>query len=184
MKRAGWLAWNVLAALSLFLVLATIGLWVRSYWIRDTIGFGFGWDDSNYHVTQSVQGGLHFLTLGCGDYAGRMRAYYTSARLTPGAAWNGGFYAYPAEDRWWLGFAWHTSDRSSLGPSFPPKRLIAVPHWSLAVVFTLVPLACAAGVRRRVGLLDLLFIVAAIALALAIPIGLVRSMNQGQGGLR
>ena len=177
MRRAGWVAWNVLTALSLLLWLATMGLWLRSYRVRDTVGFG--WAGGNCHTAQSILGRLHVLTnLGGGCVGGTT---YGADRLSSQAIWSGGMSGYPRDVRWRLGFVWQTYDRSHMGMGqiyWTSNRLIVVPYWFPAGVLALGPLAWAAGVRRRVGLLDLMIIVAAIALGLALPAFLARLMNQ------
>lgn len=92
-------------------------------------------------------------------------------------------YPRPADVQWRLGFLWQTYSSYHMGigqPYSSSHRLIVVPYWFLAGVLALPPLAWARGLRRRVGLVDLLFIVAALALTLAVPILLVRSMNQSR----
>lgn len=184
-RRAGSVAWNVLTALSLLLCLATLGSWLRSYWIRDSIGFG--WAGGNCHVAQSILGRLHVLTtLGGGCSGGTI---YGADRLSPQAIWSGGMSNYPSSVRWRLGFVWQTYSRVHMGMGRPytgSYRLIVVPYWFPAGVLMLAPLAWAAGLRRRVGLIDLMILVAAIALALALPAFLARSMESdpGRSGVR
>ncbi|AMV36460.1 hypothetical protein [Planctomyces sp. SH-PL62] len=93
---------------------------------------------------------------------------------------------YPSRVRWRLGFVWQTDSRLHMGLGRPytgAYRLIVVPYWFPAGVLMLAPLAWAAGLRRRVGLIDLMILVVAIALVLALPAFLARSMNQTRGGL-
>jgi hypothetical protein len=184
MRPARWIAWNVLAALSLSLCLVTVALWLRSYWVRDTVVFG--WAGGNSHVAQSILGRLHVLTHLGGGYTGGKS--YHADRLSPRATWNGGMSSYPlaGDVRWRWGFVWQTYDRgrSTVGgqPFVVSNRLIVVPYWFPVGAFAPAPLAWAVGVRRRVGLLDLMIIVAAIALVLALPAFLSMSMNQGGAG--
>jgi hypothetical protein len=181
MRRAGWVAWNVLTALSLLLCLATLGLWLRSYRVRDKVGFG--WAGEDCHVAQSILGRLHVLTtLGGGCVGGTT---YRADRLGPGAIWHGGMSGYPLRVKWRLGFVWQTYNRGHMAMGQPytaSYRLIVVPFWFPAGVLALPPLVWAAGLRRRVELVDLMIIVAAIALALALPAFLARSMNPTQSG--
>ena len=176
-KRVGWLAWNVAAAMSLLLCLATLAIWVRSYWVRDTLGFG--WNEGNCHVAQSILGRVQVLTrLGGGCQGG---ATYSADRLSPNALWHGGMSGYPqpAEIRWRLGFVWQSYFKSHFAggdPFVTSNRLIVVPYWAPVCGFALAPVAWAAGFRRRVGVLDVMIIVAAVALALATPALLARSM--------
>lgn len=179
MRRAGGIAWNVLAALSLLLGLATVGLWIRSYWIRDMIGFGRA--DGNSHIAQSIHGRVHLLTNLGGGYSGGTT--YQADRLSPRATWNGSLSGYPlvGDIRWRLGFVWQTYDRHyfGLGQAFTiSNRLIIVPYWFPTILFALAPLAWAAGVRRRPGLIDLMILVAVVAVVLALLAFVARSVNQ------
>jgi hypothetical protein len=174
LKRAGWIAWNVLTAVSLLLCLATVAFWLRSYRVRDMIGFGR--EGGNCHTAQSILGRLHVLTHLGGGCTGGM-TYYAD-RLSPRAIWSGGTSNYPLDVRWRLGFAWETYEGGHMDMGPVSYRLIVVPYWFPAGVFALAPLAWAAGLRRRVGLLDLVIIVAAVALGLALLAFLARSMNQ------
>jgi hypothetical protein len=93
--------------------------------------------------------------------------------------------SYPLRVEWRLGFVWQAYRRTHMGMGHiytGSYRLIVVPYWVPAGVLALAPLAWAAGLRRRVGLVDLMLIVAAIALALALPAFLARSMNKTRGG--
>jgi hypothetical protein len=182
LKRAGWIAWNVLTALSLLLCLATMALWLRSYRVRDMVGFG--WAGGNCHTAQSILGRLHVLTnLGGGCSGG---ASYVADRLSPQAIWSGGMSGYPTAVRWRWGFVWQTYDRSHMGMGqiyWSSYRLVVVPYWFPVGVLALAPLAWAAGLRRRVGLLDLMILVAAVALVLALPAFLARSMDQAKASV-
>jgi hypothetical protein len=177
LKRAGWVSWNVLTALSLLLCLAPLALWVRSYWVRDTIGFG--WAGGNCHVAQSILGRLHVLTtLGGGCSGG---ASYGADRLSPQAIWSGGMSGYPTAVRWLCGFVCQMYDRTHMGMGQIYRmsyRLVVVPYWFPVGALALPPLAWAAGLRRRVGLLDLMIIVAAVAVVLALPAFFARAMNR------
>lgn len=182
-KRAGWVAWNVAAAMSLLLCLATLGAWLRSCWVRDTMGFG--WKGGNCHVVQSIFGRVHMLTHLGGGCAGG--ASYSADRLGSRSLWNGGMSGYPrpADIRWRLGFVWQSYRRGHFagsGSFVTSNRLIVVPYGFPACVFAILPVAWACGVRRRVGVLDVMLIVAAIALALATPTFLARSMIQSGAG--
>lgn len=175
MRRARWLAWNVLTALSMLLCLATMALWLRSYRVRDTVGFG--WAGGNCHTAQSILGRLHVQTSLGGGCSGGTR--YGADRLSPEATWSGGMSGYPRVVRWRLGFVWQTYGQGHMGMGavyHMSYRLIVVPYWFPACVFALAPLAWAAGARRRVGLLDMLILVAAVAFGLALPALLARSM--------
>jgi hypothetical protein len=183
LERAGWIAWNALTALSFLLCLASIAVWLRSYRVRDVIGFGRAGGDS--HIAQSILGHLHVLTHFGGGYIGGMR--YQADRLSPRATWHGGMSGYPlvGDVRWRWGFVWQTYDRGHFGGGQPfrsSNRLIVVPYWFPVGVFALSPLAWAAGLRRRVGLLDLMIIVAAVAVVLALLASLAASMAQAGAG--
>jgi hypothetical protein len=183
MRRAGWVAWNVLSALSLLLCLSTVALWFRSYWVRDTLGFG--WAGANCHTAQSILGRLHVLTsLGGGCSGG---ATYGADRLSPQAIWSGGMSGYPqdADVRWRLGFVCQSYDRIHMGMGQAYRasyRLVVVPYWFPTAVLAVAPVAWAAGFRQRVGLIDLVIIVAAVAVVLSLPILAAKSMNQSGAG--
>src|SRR5262245_57361978 len=117
MRRARWIGWNVLTALSLLLCLATIALWGRSYRVRDMVGFG--WAGGNSHVAQSILGRLHVLTNLGGGYIGGVR--YQADRTSPRATWHGGMSGYPlpGDVRWRCGFIWQTYDRHFFGDGNP-----------------------------------------------------------------
>lgn len=177
MRRARWIAWEVLAALSLLLCLAALGLWLRSYRVRDTIGFG--WRGGNCHVTQSILGRLHLLTTLGGGCAGG--ASYAADRMPPRAIWHGGMSGYPPRVRWRLGFVWQTYEQGDFGGGRPfstSRRLIVVPYWFPVGVFALAPLAWAAGVRRRVELLDLVILEDEATVVLALRAFPAASTNQ------
>ena len=182
-RRARWVAWNVLAALSFLFCLATLALWARSYRARDIVGFG--WSGGNLHTAQSIRGRLHVLTHLGGGYTGGTS--YRADRVSPRTIWHGGMSGYPlvGKVRWRWGFVWQTYGRSHFGGGQPFKityRLIIVPYWFPAGATALAPLAWAAGVRRRIGLLDLMIIVAGAAFVLSLPAFLAASMNQAGSG--
>src|SRR5262245_51254484 len=138
MRRAGWVAWNVLTALSLSLCLATMALWLRSYRVRDIVGFA--WAGGNGHTAQSILGRLHVLTDLGGGYVGG--ATYRADRLSPEAIWSGGMSNYPRDVRWRLGFVWETYDGGHMGMGqvyWTSYRLVVVPYWFPAGVFALAP---------------------------------------------
>lgn len=108
-------------------------------------------------------------------------ASHVADRLSPDAIWNGGMSSYPREVRWRLGFVWQTYSSFHMGIGKPYTnwhRLIIIPFWFPTVVLGLAPAAWVWGERHRVGLIDLMCIVAAIALALAFLGYLVRAMNE------
>ena len=179
MRRVRWIAWNVLTALSFLLCLATLALWVRSYWVRDTVGFG--WAGGNCHVAQSILGRLHVLTTLGGGYVGGTT--YEADRLSPQAIWQRRHVQLPPRrvDPMAAGLRLADlqphphGDGAHLHRLLPPdRRAVLVPCRRARAG----ALAWAAGLRRRVGLLDLMIIVAAVALVLALPAFLAASMNQ------
>ena len=77
---------NGLTVLSLLLSLTAVALCMRSYRVRDIIGFGRV--DGNCHTVQSILGRLHVLSDLDGGYTGGV--FYSADRLSPRAAWHGG----------------------------------------------------------------------------------------------
>ena len=117
LKRAGWAAWNVTAAMSLLLCLATLALWLRSYRTRDVVAFG--WKGGDSHLVQSIQGRFHLISHLGGGYTGGMS--YQADRISSRALWNGGMSGYPrpADIRWRLGFVWQSYRRSHFAGAAP-----------------------------------------------------------------
>jgi hypothetical protein len=105
-----------------------------------------------------------------GGYRGAVS--YRADRLSLKDRWDGGVSAYPleAELEWRLGFVWQTSVsyHFALGQPFTiTSRLIVMPYWFPAAVFALAPHSWAIRTRRRLGLLGVMILVAAIAVFLA-----------------
>ncbi len=172
-----------MTALSLLFGLATVALWVRSYWIRDLVSLE--WAGGNSHTAQSIHGRLYASTFF--DWGYEDRVDYGADRPSVLANWPGNTSGHPPVARWRSDFIWQTYTMRVMGLGQPysmTERLIVVPHWFPAGMFALAPLAWAAGVRRRVGVLDLMILVAAVALVLALPGYLARWMNQaGHSGV-
>ena len=61
-----------------------MALGLRSYRVRDTVGFG--WTGGNCHTAQSILGRLHVLTNLGGGCVGGMT--YGADRLSPRATWS------------------------------------------------------------------------------------------------
>ncbi len=130
---------DILAAFSLLLFVATTVVGVRSYFVRDIVGFGFA--GRNAHVVQSILGRLHLVSGLDGGYTGGVWHY--ANRLSPQALWQGGMSGYPARVNWCCGFVWQTYSEIHLWPG-PPysvshSRLVVVPCWFPAAVFALLP---------------------------------------------
>jgi hypothetical protein len=145
------------AVVSLLLSIATVVLWMRSYFIAD------GWWDSREDrlVVAGTQQGAIFLdhaTLNSGPAATPMGIHRFKWKVSPGSG-------TPAPDpgvvREWtfLGFHWFISEGGS-GPApggfftTPPRWQVRVPLWFIATLFALFPLRwmirarCAAGPGR------------------------------------
>jgi hypothetical protein len=152
---------------SLLVSLVTVALWVRSYRVRDLVGFAR--DGGNCHVAQSILGRLHVLSNLDGGCTGGVNYY--ADRLSSQAIWNDGMSSYPANVQWRLGFVWQTYDSGHMDPGggvfITSHRLIVVPYWFPAVVFASVPIAWIIGTRKRFGLLAVMILVAAIAVVVA-----------------
>jgi len=140
---------DILGALSLLLFAATAVLWVRSYFVRDIVGFGFA--GRNAHVVQSILGRLHLVSGLDGRYTGGVWHY--ADRLSPQALWQGGMSGYPARVNWCCGFVWQTYSEIHLWPG-PPysvshSRLVVVPYWFPAAVLAIPPAVWLPALRRR-----------------------------------
>jgi hypothetical protein len=153
MRRAlGW-TFNGLAALSLLLCVATVGMWVRSYCVRDILSFGRA-GGSDY-LAQSILGRLHVMThFGNGGSGG---SFYAGDRLSSQAAWSGGMSGYPLQVQRHLGLVWQNYDRVHFDPRtggrFPPfttkHRLIVVPYAYPVGVFAIAPITWLLARRTR-----------------------------------
>jgi hypothetical protein len=157
---------NSLMVLSLLASLGTVALSMRSYRVRDLVGFAR--DGGNCHVAQSILGRLHVLSNLDGGCEGGVNYY--SDRLSPQAIWNGGMSSYPGDVQWRLGFVWQTYDSGHMdhqgGIITTSHRLIVVPYWFPAAVFASVPIAWMIGTRKRFGLLAVMILVVEIAVVL------------------
>jgi hypothetical protein len=132
-------AWNTLAALSFLLCLASIVLWLRSYWYRDILSFGHA--GGNCHVVQSLLGRIHILSNLDGGCSGGF-SYSGPHRLSPQAIWNGGMSGYPVNPKWHAGFIWQRysqwqSWRSWARPD--ELRLIVIPYGCPALLLATPP---------------------------------------------
>jgi hypothetical protein len=176
MKCPRWVIWNVLTALSFLACLATLALWVRSARTLDTVHANWSHLPQQYASVFSIQGRL-VLDTPYIHWRGEADAgiKYEAQSLDPGENWSG--YVCPPGCRSWLGFVWQDYDPAATEgrSNFTryPYHVIIVPHWFLAGVFAVLPLVWVAGVRRRVGLLDLMALVATIAVLLGLGMGLL-----------
>ncbi len=142
----------IFSVLSLLLCVATVGLWVRSYWVRDLIIFGRA--GGNCHLVQSILGRLHLQSGLDGGYSGGL-SYYTD-RLSPQAIWNGGTSGYPPVPvQWRFGCVWQYYTKYHMGfmqdAGFTTShRLVVVPYWFPAAIFAVLPVwRLTHWVRRR-----------------------------------
>jgi hypothetical protein len=142
---------NIFAALSLLLFAATTVVGVRSYFVRDIVGFGFA--GRNAHVIQSILGRLHLVSGLDGGYTGGVWHY--ADRLSPQALWQGGMSGYPPRVNWCCGFVWQTYSEIHIfgfGPDdslVMHHRLIVVPYWFPAALFAIPPGVWLMVLRRR-----------------------------------
>jgi hypothetical protein len=143
---------DILAAFSLLLFAATTVVWVRSYFVRDIVGFGFA--GRNDHFVQSILGRLHLVSGLHGGYTGGV--WHTAHRLAPNTMWNSGMSGYPPRVNWCCGFVWQTYSKIhlSLVPIGEPApithhRLIVMPYWFPAAVFAIPPGVWLPALRRR-----------------------------------
>jgi hypothetical protein len=154
-----WLL-SFLTCLSLLLALGTVGLWVRSYWTRDIISWGrSGW---NSHTLQSILGRVHVVSyLDDGSFGG---FHHREDKLAPSAIWNGAMSSYPRTVEWHFGHVFQKYQRQHYdligggrgGMWVTNHRLIVIPYWSPAVLFSILPAVWVwrlvrGGRRRKVG---------------------------------
>jgi hypothetical protein len=125
---------NILAAVSLVLCVATGALWVRSYWRADVVV----WSD------QQVDRGLFSVAgeIGVHRTKGIQFTDWDEIAVTPRCNKMDGGQC--------LGFVWF----SGHGPATTSRWLVAVPHWSLALLlaFPGLRLLRRCSVRRHSGL--------------------------------
>ena len=143
-----------LTLLCLVLFLASLAMWIRSYWVRDVISFGR--QGGNCHLVQSILGRTHWLTNLDGGCSGG--SSHRTDRLSSQAIWNGGMSSYPITVEWHGGFVWQTYSRTHFSMTvtpFPPPntrhRLVVIPYWAPAAVFGLLPIAWTARLLLRRG---------------------------------
>lgn len=134
MKRFRRIAFNVLAALSAMLCVATVVLWVRSYSNTQYIG----WASANQFCGVLSMGGLVRLEhASYGD--GPMGWSYVHYPTPRGGLWD----ETRARDRGGgalraAGFAWAAIDYNNDGKRM--RRAVYLPHWAVAVLFLALPL--------------------------------------------
>jgi len=132
---------NTLTALSLLLLLATVGLWVDSYSYQSTAGTqgGGGWHISGMSNDQGLHSTVSIAESGSIPYQPHMRRVSNeslapfSTHRTP-TDWNlGGF-----------GYQWNHQSRKVMFhaiTAFPAARYyrLLLPHWFVTVIFTILP---------------------------------------------
>jgi hypothetical protein len=126
-----------LTLLSLVFFLASVALWIRSYWVRDIVSFGR--QGGNCHLVQSILGRTHWLTNLDGGCSGGFS--HRDDRLSSQAIWNGGMSSYPITVEWHGGFVWQTYSRTHftiMSATVPPlttrHRLVVIPYWAITAV--------------------------------------------------
>jgi hypothetical protein len=136
---------TILAGLSLLLFLAVVGVWIWSFFYRDIVSYVSG--NGNGQIIQSIQGRLHIMSNLGGNSSGSFS--HQEDRLAPNAIWNGGMSSYPVQVQWHFGHVWQTysrfhmtfaASRASAPPGFTTNhRLIVIPYWSPALLFSILP---------------------------------------------
>ena len=140
MKRILFASFWLISAL---LFLAVLGVWVRSFWVRDI--FSYLDEGSDAHLIQSIRGRFHILS----DFVGTAQGPFSHREdpLSRYAIWNGGTSGYPVKVEWHLGHVWQKYSRSymsfaptNIAPLFTTNhRLIVIPYWSPAILFAILP---------------------------------------------
>jgi hypothetical protein len=161
MRRLGRYALNALTVLSLLLCVATIVLWVRSYWVISYLRFDAHWDSGHWlHLEDgtavSCTGELHYAwsrqLLGPNP---EMRVIAFTRSVTR--------FETPMTPRWqanrggtmpatYIGFGYAIHESTRLLSAPDPATLtgtwqtVAVPYWGVTVSLALLP-----GVRGLIG---------------------------------
>ncbi|MDQ1700346.1 MAG: hypothetical protein QOG34_2209, partial [Frankiaceae bacterium] len=139
------------SALSLLLCLAMCGLWVRSYYVRDSLATCYGTNESfRWRFVESYGARVHVVRI---RYMGVRRPFDTyplrlaSVPAPRGAPWDGGYRL----GRWsvrgdFLGFAVGSGDHydgGAFGNSFSfwswPIEATAIPLWPPALAAAVAP---------------------------------------------
>jgi hypothetical protein len=132
------------ALISLLLCVATVALWVRSYWYSDS--YDFGRDGGSSHDLRSLLGNVHLVS----DFGTRRvggESHFSSERLSPQAVWHGGRSGYPPQPHWHFGCIWQNYARYHMAFAYggsgtmTQHRLIVVPYRWFALMFALLPAA-------------------------------------------
>ncbi len=150
---------SVMCGLSLLLLVATVALWVRSYWLRDIV-VHVSPKTRNYHIAQSLLGNLHIVSQLDGG-SNPSPLFWQTDRLASNAIWNGGMSSYPVKVQSLLGHVWQNYSLSPFVGDFSRRitmhyRLIVIPYWSPAALFAVLPAIwiwrfIKYGHRRKVG---------------------------------
>ena len=132
----------MISAFSLLLFVATVGVWIRSYFLRDIFGY-VSTATHNHHMVQSLLGNLHITSHLDGGSTPRPLSWQTD-RLAHGAIWNGGMSSYPVKVEGFLGHVWQNYIHSPFSPDYSRRitmhyRLIVIPYWSPALLFSILP---------------------------------------------
>src|SRR4051812_32401799 len=82
---------SLICGVSLLLFVATVAVWIRSFWFRDIVSYVSS--NGNGRLIQSIRGRLHIITDLDGQSSGSFS--HREDRLSPDAIWNGGMSGYP-----------------------------------------------------------------------------------------
>jgi hypothetical protein len=162
MKRAGRILHRLLTALSLLLLLATAGIWVRSYWVSDALNW-YDWPaDRSFFDQKSIRcsrGGVRFdawrrlsaFVQSPGDVHFQHQRHSALAYPVYGDELNGYFSSEPPRYAA-LGFEWIPETATSWAePPDNDGRLYAltVPLYFPCLLFALLPAHYLLHFRRR-----------------------------------
>ena len=142
---------------SAVLLLATVAMWVRSYYYRDMAIVGL--KDGTPHLVQSIVGRFHVVSELDERHPGGV-THHDADRLAPDPLWHGGMSGYPLDVEWFGPFIWQNYthvqidmwDINSGGPArvfSSRRRLIVIPYVALAAAFAILPLSMAYRRARR-----------------------------------
>jgi hypothetical protein len=121
---------TAVSVLSLLLFIATLALWVRSYWRFDRVNHV----DHKHRLRrlENLRGHMEIAAVGSSGWAPGYS--YVSSTSQDRAFVFGGFAGGDSKSGSFLGFGYASID---LGPR--TLRAIAVPHWFLALLFAILP---------------------------------------------
>ncbi len=161
MNRAARISCRLLTALSLLLLLATAGVWVRSYWVSDVLIWA-DWSQDRFSLSRRImgcsRGGVQFISQREFDpnFYSDDTLHYRHRYLPPtdypvfGGDWGGPFSVRP-ERYAALGFEWipRTPPPGPGGQIHMLIRSLTLPLYFPCMLFAILPAHYLLRLRRR-----------------------------------